>query len=391
MWPFGKFENRESATDAIVSALIAQAGGSSVPPTVEALGAVEAAAGLWSRAFASATVEPSTPATMALTPAVLAAIGRGLAVRGEAVFALDVNGAVELTQAASWKVAGGTRPESWRYEVELPLPSGKVAKRTLPAESVLHVRYATRPGAPWAGISPLGMADETRALATWIERRLAEETSTATSYVLPLPEGGNVDALKADIKGGRGRLHIVDTTAAAWGDGTASAPRADWKSTAWVPTRLRAWASSAPKSRRTYSASTASLRASTAPAALRVRATGSSWRPPSSPLRRWSSLRNWPSSWTLQRWPWTFPSCGPRTYQGGREPTVSLINAGMPPAEAAEATGLDYAKEDRRWSLFQNLPNGLLNKLLKMLKQLLPSFTTYVGLRSTFGTIGNEY
>ena len=46
-------EHRESATDAVVSALIAQAGGSSVAPSVEALGAVEAAAGLWSRAFAS--------------------------------------------------------------------------------------------------------------------------------------------------------------------------------------------------------------------------------------------------------------------------------------------------------------------------------------------------
>ena len=193
------------------------------------LGAVEACAGLWSRAFASATVEPQTPATSALTPVVLAAIGRGLAVRGEALFVLDVNGAVELTQASSWKVAGGTRPETWRYAVELPLPSGKVAKRTLSADAVLHVRYATRPSAPWAGISPLGMADETRALATWIERRLAEETSTATSYVLPLPEAADVDKLKADIKGGRGRLHIVDTTSTGWGDGTAAAPQRDWK------------------------------------------------------------------------------------------------------------------------------------------------------------------
>ena len=230
MWPFGKMEHRESATDAIVSALVSQASGSSVPPSVEALGAVEAAAGLWSRAFASATVEPQTPATLALTPSVLAAIGRGLAVRGEAVFALDVNGAVELTQAASWKVSGGTLPETWTYQLELPLPSGKVAKRTLPAESILHVRYATRPGAPWAGISPLGMASETQALATWIERRLAEETSTATSYVLPLPEAADVDKLKADIKSGRGRLHIVDTTSTGWGDGTAAAPRQDWKS-----------------------------------------------------------------------------------------------------------------------------------------------------------------
>ena len=230
-WPFGKVENREnSATDAIVSALISQAGGSSVPPTVEALGAVEAAAGLWSRAFASATVEPQTLATQALTPSVLAAIGRGLASRGEVVFEIEANGAVELTQASAWKVSGGARPESWRYEVELPLPSGKVSKRTLPADAVLHVRYATRPAAPWAGISPLGMADETRALATWIERRLAEEASTATSYVLPLPEAADVDKLKADIKSGRGRLHIVDTTSTGWGDGTAAAPQRDWKS-----------------------------------------------------------------------------------------------------------------------------------------------------------------
>ena len=226
MWPFGKFEHRESATDAIVTALISQAGGNSTPPSVEALGAVEAAAGLWSRAFASATVEPQTPATQALTPTVLAAIGRGLASRGETVFVLDVNGVVQLTQASSWKVSGGVRPETWSYAVELPLPKGGVFKRRLPADAVLHLRYATRPGAPWVGVSPLGMADETRALATWIERRLAEETSTATSYMLPLPAGADVDALKADIKAGRGKLHLVDTTSSGWGGGSIEAPPA---------------------------------------------------------------------------------------------------------------------------------------------------------------------
>ena len=135
MWPFGRVEHRASATDVIVDALVSAAAGSGVPPTVEALGAVEAAAGLWSRAFASATVEPLTPTTRALTPSVLAAIGRGLAVRGEAVFELDVEGGgVELIQAASWKVLGGIRPESWLYVVDLPVPGGMV-KRTLPADA----------------------------------------------------------------------------------------------------------------------------------------------------------------------------------------------------------------------------------------------------------------
>ena len=159
---------------------------------------------------------------MALTPSVLAAIGRGLAVRGEAVFVLDVNGAVELTQASAWKVSGGARPESWRYEVELPLPSGKVSKRTLSADAVLHVRYATRPSAPWAGISPLRMAEETRALATWIERRLAEEASTATFPMCShSPRAPTWRSSKLISRAGRGRLHIVDTTSTGWGDGTA--------------------------------------------------------------------------------------------------------------------------------------------------------------------------
>ena len=228
-WPF-TFEKRESATDAIVSALLSQAGGSSAPPSAGDLAAVEAAAGLWSRAFASATVEPTSTRTSALTPGILAAIGRGLAVRGDILFAIDVQEGLMLTQAASWEVRGGSRPETWTYVADFPVPGGK-RKRTLRADAVVHLRYATRPSAPWQGVSPLGMASETQALAGWLEKRLAEEVSTATAYMLALPENrSSSEGLKADLKAGRGRLHIVDTTAAAWGDGKDSAPRRDWES-----------------------------------------------------------------------------------------------------------------------------------------------------------------
>ena len=340
MWPFTKFENRESATDAIVTALISQAGGSSIPPSVEALGAVEAAAGLWSRAFASATVEPQTPATIALTPSVLAAIGRGLAVRGEAVFVLDVNGAVEVTQVAAWKVSGGTRPETWRYATKLPLPKGGAVKRTLSAESVLHVRYATRPAAPWAGISPLGMASETQALATWIERRLAEEASTVVGFMLPLPEGGNVEALKADLKKGAGKLHIVDTTAAAWGDGTTAAPQRDWKSNRLgasppealgklrsdvkndifgvygIPSSIHGTGGSARESYRQFLSSTIQPLAK-----LVVEELALKLDTPTLALG--------------------FTELRAADISGRARAYGVLINAGMPPAEAAEATGLD--------------------------------------------------
>ena len=231
LWPF-KTEHRASATDAIVNALISQASGGSTPPSAGDLAAVEAAAGLWSRAFASATVLPlpSTSSTSALSPGILAAIGRGLAVRGDVLFAIDFLGGVVLTQASAWEVRGGTRPETWTYLAEFPVPDG-VRKRTLPAESVIHLRYATRPNKPWVGISPLGMASETQALATWLEMRLAQEVSTATGYVLPLPEGrSDSTSLKADLKKGGGRLHLVDTMATAWGDGKQSAPAQDWVS-----------------------------------------------------------------------------------------------------------------------------------------------------------------
>ena len=131
MWPFAKPENREAYTDAITAALFAAASDGNVPPSVEALGAVEAAAGLWSRAFASATVEPQTAATMPLTPSVLAAIGRGLAARGEVV---------------GWKRAAvGRSPGSGRGRSGLVVEGFRIGNGRA-SDSRNDAAYAVRPG-----------------------------------------------------------------------------------------------------------------------------------------------------------------------------------------------------------------------------------------------------
>ena len=236
LWPGGgKAEHRADYSTAVSEALLAAAaGGSTAPPIVSALAAVEICAGLWGRAFASATVTPPDRRTAALTPSTLESMGRELAIRGEAVYALDVDdNGVRLTPAARWEVRGGIDPESWRYDLEHETPGG-ARKRTVPSAGVIHLRYATRPNKPWAGVSPLGMASETRALAGWIERRLAEETSTSTGHILAVPDAassGNVAGLAAKLKALGGKLFVTETTAAGWGAGQASAPKRDYETT----------------------------------------------------------------------------------------------------------------------------------------------------------------
>ena len=84
------------ASDAMLAALtVGQA-------TIGATGALETAAGLMSRSFAVATVAPGGPRTAALTPALLADIGRCLVESGNYVALIEVNavtGAVTLANA----------------------------------------------------------------------------------------------------------------------------------------------------------------------------------------------------------------------------------------------------------------------------------------------------
>ena len=175
----------------------------------------------------------------------MASIGRGLAVRGDVLLAIDVMDGLTLTQASNWKVRGGSRPESWTYLAELPVPGG-VVKRTLSAESVIHLRYATRPAKPWKGVSPLGMADQTSALAGWIEKRLAEEASTTVGHVLAVPDAasqGNVTELANELKALAGQGYLLPRQPRRVGALDSRRPRArlTMRRSDSAPVRRTAW------------------------------------------------------------------------------------------------------------------------------------------------------
>ncbi len=235
-WTRTRTEHRQASggayTDAIVASIVARAGGTSVgEPTSTA--ALEIAAGLWARAFASA--ELSTPIA-AVSPSVMASIGRSLVRSGESLWGIDVRrGEIELRPAGSWDIAGRSDPASWQYRLDMFGPSGSET-RIYPSESVLHFRYAPEPERPWSSPSPLGYARATGRLAGNLELRLGEESGARTGYLLPVPaDGGDgstedpLASLKADLGALAGNTALVETVASAWGEGKGAAPQSDWK------------------------------------------------------------------------------------------------------------------------------------------------------------------
>ena len=245
-WPWQKkaeIRQVQPYTDAIVAAITAEAGGSTIADP-SGHWALETAAGLYARAFAGATVVAPDSVKGALKPHVLALIARDMIRRGESLHEVMVQGgAVELIPAGSYDVRGGWHPESWWYRLDLFGPSGNVT-HLVPGAAVVHCRYAVDAARPYHGLSPLQFARQTGALASNLEHRLTEETSASVGSFIPYPSDGGPDddpdndpqaPIKADIRGAKGRHLLVETTSAAFGEGRAAAPAKDW-----VPNRFGA-------------------------------------------------------------------------------------------------------------------------------------------------------
>ena len=202
-----------------------------------AVGAVEVAARMYAAAFASAQVEPAGARTAALTPALLGDVARRLVAQGEAVLVVEVDGgAVSLVPAVWWTVTGGPR-RPWRYQVTTSGPS-TTETMNVSGEGVAHVAWAWDARMPWRGRSPLALAGESGRLAKALERALADETGGPVGSVIPVPADASDAAtedddplapLKAEIAGLRGRVGLVETTAAGYGEGRAAAPAQDWQ------------------------------------------------------------------------------------------------------------------------------------------------------------------
>ena len=238
-WPWQRVEKRESQpfTDAILSAISAGAtGGSTASPAASA--ALEAGAGAIARGFASAAVlDAPDDVSDAVTPDVLAMIGRELIRRGESLhlIELDRDGAIRLRPCGSWDVRGGDDPESWFCRADLFGPSGN---RTVFREhsSFLHCRYSADPGRPWFGLGPLAWASATGSLHAGVAAALQADMQALSATVVPVPPSETPDnadddplaPLKTALLNAKGKSMFAETMRSAHGADHRDAPAQDW-------------------------------------------------------------------------------------------------------------------------------------------------------------------
>ena len=243
-WPWAKRERRDSGgdfSDAVVRLLEAQAAGAAADGSSTA--AVEAASGALSRAFASAEVVGEPWVAEAVTPGVLAQVGRDLIRSGDSMHVIRIgrDGMVRLIPASSWHWEGSHDPDSWTVRVTCYGPSTSTTWN-LSAAGVIFVRWGSTPGQAYAGTGPLSWTHTTARLQSETERSLADEAQGTLAQLLAIPQDGGGDGdgdplamLRTDIAGARGRALLLETSAAGWGEGRTAAPQRDWQASRLGP------------------------------------------------------------------------------------------------------------------------------------------------------------
>ena len=220
-WPWSRPpEVRSSYTDQVISQLLGSAIGAS---DGSALAAIETSARWWGLGLASASVKPDNMALKSVSATVLDSIGRSLCRNGQSLHIIDVRGGrVTLTPTANWTVQGDADPASWTYLCTRNGPS-TARMITLPAASVVHVRYSPHPSRPWAGRSPMQMAADTARAAGLLEHATSEEM-TFTQKQLLSPRRNQGDYGMADSMSPDQITKIVEAFAAHTGSGAFVVP-----------------------------------------------------------------------------------------------------------------------------------------------------------------------
>ena len=243
-WPWQRRETRAAGgdfSDSVVRLIEAQAAGSAADASSTA--AIEAAAGLLSRAFAAAEVDGPAWLQDVVTPGYLAQVGRDLIRNGDSMHVIRMgrDGMPRLIPCSNWHWQGSHDPDSWTVRATAYGPSTSTTWN-LPASAVVFMVWGSTPGQVYVGTGPTSWAHTTARLQSEAERSLADEAAGPLVQLLTYPEGVDVDSdddtdplakIRAAITAARGKAMLVESTAGGMGEGRSNAPQRDWD-----PTRL---------------------------------------------------------------------------------------------------------------------------------------------------------
>lgn len=238
-WPFRKrVETRTTWADAVLRLETLLAEGTYVDGSRTA--AAEMLAGLLERAMMLARVSGAQVDAWAdVIEAALPMAGRELALTGEALYAVRLNGmALELEPVANATIEGGSpNPESWAYRCTVNSPSSSRERVHLGAD-VLHFRIGCRAVTPWYGRAAHRNADTASGGAARAESNISNEMSGPVGNLIPAPlepdssaEDGNPLAVLVEaIKKLKGGPLLLESMAGGWGNALRSDTRmsADW-------------------------------------------------------------------------------------------------------------------------------------------------------------------
>ena len=199
---------------------------------------------MWARGLSLARVEPQTRRTAALTPSLLALIGRALCRSGEILFDLKVVGGrmMLLPASAAYVTTGSGDRRTWIYTVTVDGP-GSTTTVYRGRSGVAHLQYMVDPVRPWLGRPAWASASLSANLLAGIERQLAGEAASASGYILPTPDVGErgqdgadadeeedpLTTLRRDLAAAGGRTMLAPTTSAGFGAGPGAAPSKDYR------------------------------------------------------------------------------------------------------------------------------------------------------------------
>ena len=179
------------------------------------------------------------PFKRALTPSLLAQVGRDLIRSGESFHLMQVRaGVLRLSPQASVTTIGDDAdPMAWVYSASEYGPTSS-KQRTVSAKQMVHCRYAVDRFRPWVGTPPWVWARDTSSASAGLESILAKEAQAPHGSILGLPanpqidESGTIkplDALRADLGKARGKTLLMESPSQWQGNqpGTAKGGAAD--------------------------------------------------------------------------------------------------------------------------------------------------------------------